>query len=163
MSELIKNQHGTSKTDKKNGRPKIKRDKSGQRKGVSEGRPPIISSKIPAIEQEVVKKLVEAFKIGCAIKEACAYAQISQAVYYIHLKKNPDFQDEINSSKEFLKILARKTIFKCLNQNDRATAMWYLEKKLPEEFGIKSKVDNNLQYLNSEGKLTDPPKSIDIL
>lgn len=100
------------------------------KKGV--GRPTIFTN-------VALSKLKQAFLWGCTDKEACFYANISLPAFYRYLKENPEFRDEKDQFKTNITIIARVAIMKGLS--DPWLAMRYLERKRPEEFGLKQKVE----------------------
>lgn len=88
-----------------------------------------------------LSKLKQAFLLGCSDKEACFYADISRPAFYRYSKENLEFRDEKERLKTNLTIIARIAIMKGLS-NPRI-ALRYLEKKLPEEFGLRQKARIN--------------------
>lgn len=45
--------------------------------------------------EDVVRKLLEAFKLDVSVEEACLYARISKDTYYRKLKEDEEFSDEV--------------------------------------------------------------------
>lgn len=90
------------------------------------GRPTVIT-------EEVLRKLEEAFAMGCTDIEACLYADISKTALYEYQEKNPYFAERKAELKENPVLKARTTIIKSLK--DPNHAKWYLEKKKKDEFG----------------------------
>lgn len=86
---------------------------------------------------ETIDKLRTAFLMGCSDLEACLYADISKTALYNYQTKNPDFVDQKEQWKEQLTLKARTVIANALNEKDRATAQWYLERKAKNEFSTK--------------------------
>lgn len=88
------------------------------------------------VQGEVLKKLDEAFAIGCTDEEACIFADISMTTLYNHQERNPEYVDrkELLKKRPFLK--ARNTVVRDIGSPD--TAMWYLERKGKDEFSNKS-------------------------
>ena len=82
----------------------------------------------------IVQKLKDAFKLWCSIKEACCYAEISTSTYHDWISKNQEFSDEIEISKKYLEYKSRAVIAGSLEAWDVKTAMWYLERKNKREF-----------------------------
>jgi hypothetical protein len=115
------------------------------------GRPSKIDSKKPILENDMVAKLIEAFKLDCTVEEACSYAKINKTTYYRHLEKNPEFSNEIEAARQYLKLLARQTVAKGINAGDESTAKWYLERKLKSEFAARTETTGaEGQPLNQE-------------
>ena len=85
--------------------------------------------------QVVVAKLAYASAIGATVTEACAFAGISRDSYYRCATKYPKFRNRIEQLR-FIPILqARVNIVRAIMSGDVKLSMWYLERKLPEEFG----------------------------
>ncbi len=90
----------------------------------------------------VVKKLEDAFKLGCSDIEACFAANISKQTLYNYQEKYPEFIDRKSSLKENPTFIARKSVVQGL-QSDPHLALKYLERKKKKEFGLKTDVDLN--------------------
>ncbi|HOK41777.1 MAG TPA: hypothetical protein PLD27_12155 [bacterium] len=89
-------------------------------------------------------KIREGFLMGCTIKEACIYANISQETLKKYLEKSK-YRKELLEYFKLLKtnpiLKARKTIYD--NLDDVNIAKWYLTRKRREEFAIENKKDEN--------------------
>ena len=85
-----------------------------------------------------IKKLEEAFAIGCSDVEACLMANISTVTLYAYQKNNPEFINRKETLKEKPFLKARKTIVDDLD--DVNTAKWYAERKKKEEFSSRSEL-----------------------
>lgn len=81
---------------------------------------------------ETLNKLREAFMIGCSDEEACYSAGITTTTLYNYQKQNPEFIDQKEVIKTNPKLKARRAIYNSLD--DPKIAMWYLERKVKEEF-----------------------------
>ena len=101
-------------------------------------------------EIEVVAKLQYAFSIGAETKEACGYADISTDSFYRYCKNNPEFRNKIELLQTAPTLQARMTIFKSLQDGNVKTAMWYLERKRPEEFSRSGAVEFALSEKDKE-------------
>ena len=88
---------------------------------------------------DTVKKLEEAFALGCTDVEACLYADISRETLNNYQHKNPAFLDRKNMLKEKPVLKARKKVESEL-ENDTNTAKWYLERKQKKEFASQHNV-----------------------
>ncbi len=103
------------------------------------GRPIIMTT-------ETLAKLRQAFLMGCSDREACLYAEIGLQTLYDYQKRNPEYSEQKRAFKKHPILKARKTIFD--NLGEVKTAQWYLEKKRPNEFGlraVKASFDNRLR------------------
>lgn len=92
------------------------------------GRPTVVTV-------DVKKKLVDAFMWGCSNKEAALYAGICEKTLDNYNKKDPDFKAYCVSLKESPALKARITLIKSLS--NPYYALKYLERKRPDEFGVK--------------------------
>ena len=59
-----------------------------------------------------VKKLEEAFSLGCSDVEACFYAGISKQTLYSYQEQNPEFIDRKEALKKNPVLLARQSVIK---------------------------------------------------
>ena len=82
---------------------------------------------------EVLAKLEEAFALGCTDKEACFFAGISKSTLYNFQGETVEFLERKEQLKSSPVLKARQTIMQ--NLDDPKIAMWFLEKKRPNEFG----------------------------
>jgi hypothetical protein len=114
----------------KPGRPK--RNKVGHVQDPKTGK--FLTGRKPVIDDATLQKLKIAFGYGCTDQEACAQAEISLSTLYEYQKKNPDFLESKEGLKQLPNLLARKTVVEDLKDNSE-TAKWWLERRLPGEFG----------------------------
>lgn len=88
-----------------------------------------------------VKKLEEAFLLGCTDEEACFYAEISKQTLYNYQDKNPNYIDRKERLKANPVFIARKSVVGGLAK-DPDLALKYLERKRKEEFSPKHIVEH---------------------
>jgi len=88
-----------------------------------------------------VKKLEEAFAMGCTDLEACCMADISKQTLYTYQKKNPDFVDRKERLKQNPFLVARQSIITNMNK-DGKLALDYMKHKRNDEFNTKQQVDH---------------------
>ncbi|HAU65852.1 MAG: hypothetical protein A2017_17740 [Lentisphaerae bacterium GWF2_44_16] len=107
-------------------------------------------------ENEVIAKLQYAFSIGSTSSEACNFADISTDSLYRYCRKYPEFRDKIRLLQTTPTLMARMTIFKAIQMGDVKTALWYLERKRPQEFSPRvaeqyqlSKQERRIKYLEN--------------
>ena len=103
-AEVVKN---------KGGRPKKKH---------AGGRPSVMTP-------ETLKKLEDAFKLGCTDSEACFAADISPASLYTYCKANPSFAERKQVLKERPIYMARAVLIGALEDKDVNTAHKVIERK----------------------------------
>lgn len=109
-----------------------------------------------------VKKLEEAFAMGCSDSEACLFADISKQTLYDYCKRVPTFTDrkELLKSNPILK--AKKVLLGALDNGDEKIAQWYVDKKegkarqaveLTGEDGGAIKTDNRfvVEFIGVDG------------
>lgn len=91
------------------------------------GRPSVINSyTLTALEQ--------AFSWDATVDEACCHAGVSRNAFYEHLKKNPEYQNKIDTLRQHPTLMARETVIKAI-KTDANHAFRYLERKRRKEFG----------------------------
>lgn len=100
-----------------------------------------------------VKKLEEAFLMGCTDLEACLYADISKQTLYDYQEKNPEFADRKAKLKENPVLLARQSVINGI-QEDSKLAFDYLKNKKSDEFKTKQDVDTKVTVTNVEVDFT---------
>ena len=93
------------------------------------GRPTVITD-------EVLRKLDEAFAMGCTDLEACLFADISKTALYDYQQEHPEFAERKEKLKETPILLARSTVIK--NLKNPQSAQWYLERKKKSEFAQRN-------------------------
>jgi hypothetical protein len=102
----------------------------------------------PSMTQDVVNKLEQAFSLGASDLEACFYAGISKPTLYKYQDENPEFIDRKKALKEKLVLKARSVVADALENKDKQTAQWYLERRKKDEFSTK--VEN--EHTGKDGK-----------
>jgi len=107
------------------------------------------------IDNYVLSKLEEAFKLGCPDDEACFSAGISTATLYRYQKENPEFRERKDGLKKYPIILARQSVIQGL-LNDPDLALKFLERRKKDEFSTKSEIDKTeaitFEYIEREEK-----------
>lgn len=83
----------------------------------------------------VVKKLEEAFSLGCTDEEACIYADICKQTLYNLQDKNQEFLDRKELLKNKPVLEARKAVISSFKSNPNI-AFKYLEKRKADEFRL---------------------------
>ena len=87
-------------------------------------------------EKEVIPKLEQVWSIGGTDKEACFYAEISPPALCRYLQKHPAVSERKEALKQGPILKARREVVTGLTGNPEF-ALRYLERKLPDEFGLK--------------------------
>lgn len=104
-----------------------------------------------------IQKLEAIFKIDWTVTEACLYAGISLATYYTRCEKDAKFLERMERAKQFPYILAKKTLFKSINdENIMVAQRWAIEFLKRREDNYKDKVETKnetvLEVLSDEDK-----------
>lgn len=95
-----------------------------------------------AMTPEIINKLEQAFSMGASDAEACAYVDIATSIFYRYQDAHPEFRERKNQLKEKMVLKARSVILNALNEKDKDTAKWYLERKCKNEFSTKQVIEN---------------------
>lgn len=83
-----------------------------------------------------VRKLEEAFALGCTPTEAALFANISRETLYEWMRSDKEFSDRMESLKLKPVLRARQSMYNELEKGNVRLAMWYLERKRPKEFSL---------------------------
>lgn len=86
-------------------------------------------------DHDTVRKLEQAFAIGCTVEEACSISGVSRSAYYKRLEDDNQFMDKMERARLYMIIQARHTVCNAIRAGDVKTSMWYLERKRRDEFG----------------------------
>jgi len=87
----------------------------------------------------VVRKLTDAFSIGCTVSEACLYAGISRDTYYRWVKNNKTLSDKFKQLLETPILKARQELVKGIDGNPEL-ALKFLERKKKDEFSLRKEL-----------------------
>lgn len=93
-------------------------------------------------ELDVLRKLEQAFAIGCTNREACIYSDITEAMYYNYVKEHDGLAEKFALLKDRPTLKARTTLVASLG--DPEHAKWYLKHKKNDEFSEKVVNDGNV-------------------
>lgn len=115
---------------------------------------PVIKKHIK-VTTEVLQKLRLYFSLWFSDEKACYYANISTSTLYNYQKKYPCFLEEKNMMKETLTDEAKIVVAKSIKSWDLQSCWKYLEKKLPQEFGNKQKIELGLNEYIFTSNLND--------
>ena len=100
--------------------------------------------------EDVVRKLESILQLGVNDTIACQYAKIGRSAFYDMLKTDVKFSDRIESAKQLVTIAAGQVVSQSIiKDKDVASAKWWLERKVPDEFGIKDKPQVQVNILNN--------------
>ena len=93
-----------------------------------------------AIDENVLRKLEDAFFRGLTDEMACFQADISPSTLYKFCQENPDFAERKEALKQQVKARARLNISEAIEAKNLPLSQWYLERK-DREFNEKKEVD----------------------
>lgn len=82
-----------------------------------------------------IAKLKAAFSYSFTVDQACIYAGISKPTFYNWLESYPDFVDQMTKAREQPTMQARQVVVDAVKSGDAQSARWWLERKVPDEFG----------------------------
>jgi hypothetical protein len=99
---------------------------------------------------EVVKKLEEAASIDASVSQTCYYAGISRKTYYEWMKNNPELSDRLDDLRERRPLQANRNITAAIEAGDLAISKWELEKKEPEKYGDKIKIEHSGSIMSGD-------------
>lgn len=107
---------------------------------------------------DAIAKLEQAFSLGASDTEACFYAGVSPDSLYAYQKKHPEYAERKAALKDKLILKARTVIAKSMEDGDKQTAQWYLERKKKDEFSSRS------EQTGADGKPLNPmPTNISVV
>lgn len=79
--------------------------------------------------EEVATRMMEVFKMGGTIEEACAFAGVSLTTFNQWLTKKPYFADAVEGARMYPVIQARNIVVKkMVEDGDVKIAQWYLDR-----------------------------------
>lgn len=86
-----------------------------------------------------LKKLDEAFALGCSDDEACLFANISPQTLYNYQKEVPEYVERKQQLKNTPVLQARAIVIEGM-KSDPELALKYLERKLKNEFSLRTEL-----------------------
>lgn len=100
---------------------------------------------------------------GMSVKDSAIIARINQQYVYEYREKNPEFRKAMDAALIATDARAIRLVRKAMGSQWQAGA-WWLERKRPDEFALKSKVDLQLSFQKSEKmKPIDNEKLIEVV
>ena len=81
------------------------------------------------MNETVVGKLEEIFRIYWTIQEACSQAGIDTSTYHDWVKKYPEFSNRMSAARDYAFIVARKTLFNAASQGSEKAAVEILKRR----------------------------------
>ena len=90
---------------------------------------------------EVVDKIVQALKLGAAYEDACNYAGISFETFRTWRARYPAFLEAIKAAEGQATVHWLAAIEKAAREGNWQAAAWKLERRYPDRYGRKERVD----------------------
>lgn len=117
------------------------------------------------IDEEVVAKLIEVFKIGSTDTSACAYAGISRDTYYKRYKEDQVFSDKMEQAKNYAIIAARHVVINAIiEKGDLETSKWYIERHdIKQPTNQQNTQVNVFNMLKEKYTLHKPTEGADVI
>lgn len=110
------------------------------------GRPTVMTD-------EMIGKLEVLFAKGLSDREACVIANIDPSTLYDYCNKNPEFTERKEELKKHPTAKARLNVVEAIENGDKETSKWWLERKAKAEFSTKTEIDGSLQVTKLEDLL----------
>ncbi len=88
---------------------------------------------------DIIRKLEQAFALDCTIEEACLYAGIGKSTYYDNLPKNKGLAERFEALRNTPVLKARQSVIKSFD-SDPNLALKYLERKRRAEFSVRQEL-----------------------
>ena len=114
---------------------KEKKATKKSKKPVSDNAVPNPVGHPPSITPDKRAIFIAALENGLTITEALMHAEFSEDAYKRLKKKSAQFRTDIEVAKAKLTIKARSNISSSIGKGDVKTSQWWLERKVPDEFG----------------------------
>jgi hypothetical protein len=89
--------------------------------------------------EDTLKKLEDAFMLGCTDLEACLAADISTTTLYNYQNEHPEFVERKATLKENPIKIARVSVIKQMTE-DGDLALKFLERKKKDEFSLRTEL-----------------------
>lgn len=89
---------------------------------------------------ETIAKLEQAFLTGATDNEACFVAGITKSTLYEYCQAHPEFSERKEALKDMPIYTARANVVKAIDEGDKQTSTWYLERKKKVEFAQRSEL-----------------------
>lgn len=112
------------------------------------GRPPITDD--AKNFEAIVRKLKDAFALGCTIAEACLYAEIGRTTFYATFKDMPDLLNEFEALQESPMILARKNWIGAFGKEPKLARDYALRKKAGEFGGRNRRKQSEFEQFHTK-------------
>jgi hypothetical protein len=97
---------------------------------------------------DIVKKLLEVYRLGVTDEVACNYAGISKPTLYTWCRDDEDLLYQIQGAKDYGRVLAGQIVMKSIVEGDVGSAKWWLEKKYSKEFQSRPELLEDNRQVN---------------
>lgn len=100
-----------------------------------------------SLTKEAQEQFISALTGGSTLRDACAYAGISEDTLARHRKKNADFADAIKKAQAQARVMSVARIRKAGSEGAWQADAWYLERSDPDQWGKRT-------FIKLEGNIT---------
>jgi len=102
-------------------------------------------------------KVISDLKYGLmrdfTVMEACTYARINPDTYYRWVKESDDFAEEMVIAQQHMSNLAKKVIMDTLEDGDKDSAKWWLERRRKENYALRQETQHS-GIIKTDSKVT---------
>ena len=113
------------------------------------GRPTVMT-------ESVIRKLEDAFMLGCTDLEACFAADISKTTLYKYCEANPEFAERKEALKSNPVYLAKSVVVDALKDGDRQVALDTLKRKEGSKVAVTGNDGGPLEITRVVRKVVNP-------
>lgn len=113
------------------------------------GRPTVMT-------EDVIRKLEDAFLMGCTDTEACLYASIVPSTLYKYQESNPEFTERKETLKQNPFMQARRVTLDALRDDDRGMAIKVLDRKEGSKLAVTGADGGPIEVREVERTIIDP-------
>ncbi len=99
---------------------------------------------------DLIERLVSAIKLGAPYTHACNYAGISFETLSQWLKKYPELSEELKEAEGAAVFHWLDKIEKAAQDGNWQAMAWKLERRYPEAFGRKDRIQIDVKQLDSD-------------
>ena len=94
-----------------------------------------------AITPEQLRQIEECTVWGWPIGKSCDYAGVRPTTFFDYQREHPDFRRKLSILRDFPVLAAKRAVAEAVLAGDLEMSRWYLERRLPSEFGRRRRVD----------------------
>lgn len=114
-----------------------------------------MAGKPSVMTPEMIDKFKQAFSMWFSDKEAMLFCWVKESTFYEFCSKNKDFAELKEILKDKPKMNAKAVIAHKIESGDDYNARWHLERKVKDEFSIRTENENKNTNLNLDKDIND--------